>query len=141
MNALYLDTSVLVSLHTAEAESDAVSDWLERRPERAAISDWTTVEFASALSMKVRIGQLRLSDREHVMQTFATFARGIIILPVTADHFDAAVTLLARPQLALRGPDALHLAICADHGDHLVTRDRKLARAALAFDVKVVVPD
>jgi predicted nucleic acid-binding protein len=42
--------------------------------------------------------------------------------------------------LGLRAPDALHAAVCRRADLTLVTLDRRLASAAEALDVRVVVP-
>jgi len=41
--------------------------------------------------------------------------------------------------LALRAGDALHLAICADHGATLCTLDRRLSEAGSTLGVKTML--
>ncbi len=55
----YVDTSALVALFTGESRGEALLRWLARRPSaECCISDWTITEFASALAIKVRRGEL-----------------------------------------------------------------------------------
>ena len=44
-----------------------------------------------------------------------------------------------RHELGLRVGDALHLAVCADHGATLCTLDRRLAEAAPALGVRTTL--
>ncbi len=61
---LYLDTSVIVSALTNEADTATFADWLSRQEtSELTISDWTATEFASALSMKMRTGALGADHR------------------------------------------------------------------------------
>jgi len=59
---LYLDTSVLVSTLTNEADTSMVQTWLSCQNVRdLVISDWLVTEFSSALSVQMRTGQLSVA--------------------------------------------------------------------------------
>src|SRR4051812_5136606 len=69
---LYLDTSLLVAALTNEAETGRVQAWLGAQvADDLAISDWVTTEFSSALSVKLRSGQIEAPYRAEVLATFA----------------------------------------------------------------------
>ena len=55
---IYLDTSAAIPLFIPEPASDAVDAWFESCDETLISSDWILTEFASALSIKVRCGEI-----------------------------------------------------------------------------------
>ena len=57
---LYVDTSVLVALCTHETQTAAALKWYEACTDALAAAVWCVTEFASALALKQRTGQLNL---------------------------------------------------------------------------------
>jgi predicted nucleic acid-binding protein len=135
----YLDTSLVVSLITNEPHSPDAYRWLSAHvSDELAISLWVTTEVSSALSMKLRTRQIDSTARSEAASAYAALvARSFRVLPVSATAFTVAGHYSDRHELALRGPDALHLAIAAEHGAEICTMDRALARAATAFGLPV----
>lgn len=105
--------------------------WLgAQTPEDLFISDWVVTEFSSALSIKLRTGQITVTDRANSLAMFTRLcADSIGVLPVTGQSFRTAARFSDQYALGLRAGDALHLAVCADHGATLYTLDRRLADA------------
>ncbi len=64
-----------------------------------------------------------------------TFTR----LPVSGAQFRTAARFADQHALGLRAGDALHLAICADHGATLCTLDRRLSETGSALGVKAAL--
>lgn len=130
--SVYLDTSAVVSALTREAPTQWVQNWIaDRSPGEILISDWVTAEVSSALSMKVRMGVLRIQEQGAALASFRRqFLEKVTILPVTAGHFHQAARYADRHDLGLRASDALHLAVAAEHRATLFTLDRRMYAAA-----------
>ena len=114
--------------------------WLgEQDPELLAISDWVTAEFSSVLSIKLRSGQIEIQHRADALAVFTTMsAETFTVLPVSGVQFRTAARFADQHALGLRAGDALHLAICADHGAALCTLDWRLSKAGSALGVKAM---
>ena len=138
---LYLDTSLLVAALTNEAETERMQYWLGRQQaDELAISDWVQTEFSSPLSIKLRTGQIRIVDRAEALATFTRLATdSFIAIPVSRLDFRTAARLADQHAIGLRAGDALHLAICANHGATLCTLDRRLGDAGSALGIKTIL--
>jgi uncharacterized protein len=135
---LYVDTSLLVAALTNEAETGRAQAWLGAQVAGdLAISEWVTTEFSSALSVKLRSGLIEAPYRAEVLATFARLsADSLAVLPISASQFRTAARFADQFALGLRAGDALHLAVCADHGVTLCTLDRRLGAAGPALGVQ-----
>jgi predicted nucleic acid-binding protein len=132
----------VVTALTPEPATARVQAWFEDHGgESLLVSDWVVSEVSSALAFKLRAGSLDLSLRAAALGAFARMIEDVlVVLPVGTPHFQAAAKFADRHELGLRAPDALHLAVCADHGATLVTLDRRLLAAAPHLGVAVEEP-
>ena len=134
---LYLDTSLLVAALTREAKTAAVQSWLDGQgPAELAISEWVVTEFSAALVIKLRAGHLAVEHRTAALQAFNQLSvDSLAMLPISGLHFRAAARLADQHALGLRAGDAIHLAVCADHGATLATLDRRLGETGSALGI------
>lgn len=133
----YVDTSVLVSAFVQEKASEIALRWIaDRSSSGLAISDWTITEFSSALGIKIRTAQIEETDRSRALaQFYRMIENNLTVLEVKSAHFRTAAAFTDFPQLALRGGDALHLAIASDNGLITATLDQQLANAGPPLDI------
>jgi predicted nucleic acid-binding protein len=134
---LCLDTSVLVAALTREVATERARRFLAAAdPEGLAVSAWAITEFSSALSIKVRSGQLDADLRNRVSAAFfQMLGASFEVLPVSVAAFTAAAGFAGQHAIGLRAGDALHLAVAAEHGAVLVSLDRRLVEAGSALGI------
>jgi predicted nucleic acid-binding protein len=139
---LYLDTSVLVCALTNDSETANIQAWLAApEADDRVISDWVATEFSSAMSIKLRTGQIGLRHRNAALAMFTQLVtESFRILRVDAMQFRTAARFADQFALGMRAGDALHLAICAHHGATLCKLDRRLAEAGPALGVTTWMP-
>lgn len=126
----YCDTSALVKLVTAEAETLALRAWLSEARRELISSDVTRTELMRA----VRRAAPELAQQARLVLD------SIDLIRVSTADFDAAGRL---DPVDLRSLDALHLTMAMRLGDDLeslVTYDERLARAAAQYGVGVSTP-
>lgn len=127
--AVYLDASAFVKLIRAEAESEALRDWLVSHRERTS----------SALLRTEVLRAVRLGHASDL-----TWARelleAVVLVPIDDTVLEAAGLL---DPGALRTLDAIHLATASYLGpdvDALVTYDRRMIEAAGRLGLPVASP-
>lgn len=135
---VYLDTSVVVAYYVPEPLSGLAQQMYETEAV-LALSKLVELEVFAALSLRLRIGDLELEDVERVANLFVSHLEGDYYnqLELQPEHYRLARSYIARFDLPLKAPDALHLAVCAAEGFKLVTADRQLSHNARALDVDV----
>jgi uncharacterized protein len=136
----YLDTSFIVSALSAnEVDSEQSRDWLAANIESSmVVSDWVDTEVSSALSLKVRTGEMTLEQRADVLTEWNRFRdSSLSVIAVAREDFQKAAAFAQRHSLGLRAGDALHLALVQSIGGVLVTLDKKMALVAPEFGIVV----
>lgn len=135
---VYVDTSVLVALLAHEPSSVAVARWYAATKVELVSASGSVTEFASALGMKQRTGQMDATQARLAWERFGSLvAIDLRLLPVNPVNFHRAATLTLDPSSSLRAEDALHLACAMQAGEkNMATLDEVLARHALRFKIK-----
>jgi len=136
---VYVDTSVLVALYTREAKSADVSRWYAACTDDLVSAMWCVSEFASALSIKQRTGQIDEAEAQTAWRQFERLcANDLQLLPVEPATFHRAAVLTLDAASGLRAGDALHLAAALDaKAKSMATLDEVLAKNAKRMKVKL----
>ena len=137
---LYVDTSVLVALCTNEAKTADVLKWYATCTDEVASAAWCVTEFASALGIKQRTGQLTKAQARAAWVQFERMcANDLQLLPVEATTFHKAAMLTMDAAAGLRAGDALHLACAMEaKAQGLMTLDTVMAKNVKRCKVKTV---
>ncbi len=129
---IYLDTSAAIPLFVPEPASDAVDAWFESCDETLISSDWILTEFASALSIKVRCGEIEQKQAQAAWKDFESFCQsGLRLISVSRQAYTHAAQLVRNVPSGLRSSDSLHLAMAIEAGaSSIATADINLAKNA-----------
>jgi predicted nucleic acid-binding protein len=138
---IYVDTSVLVALHLNEARSTDVALWYSKCTDELVSAAWCVTEFASALGIKQRTGQIsELSARTAWQQFERLCANDLQLLPVDPATFHSAAVLRLDAHTSLRAGDALHLAKAIDvKAKSMATLDDVLAKNAKRMKLRLTL--
>jgi len=137
---IYVDTSVIVALLTVEPRTQSVTAWYAGLNDTPTGSDWLLTEFSSALSIKLRTGQISEVNAKRVRKEFALMADGgLRIAPVSRGAFGHAAEMVKLHEHGLRAGDALHLAVALELGaSHMATLDGTLAANAKRHGIELI---
>jgi hypothetical protein len=136
--SLYLDANVIVGVILADALEDRADSALRAASMPVIVSDFALAETCAVISRRYRTRTLSRRGAEEAMADLDRWmATGPIVLETTAADIAAATVFVRRLDLALRAPDAIHLAITRRLAATLLTFDAALAAAAGALDVRV----
>jgi predicted nucleic acid-binding protein len=137
---LYVDTSVLVALCTQEAKSADVVKWYGACTGELTSAAWCVTEFASAMGLKQRTGQLTQTQAQNALIQFERIcANDLQLLSIDAMTFHKAAVLTMDAATGLRAGDALHLACAlAAKAQGIATLDIVLAKNAKRLKLKLV---
>ncbi|MFB2934164.1 type II toxin-antitoxin system VapC family toxin [Aerosakkonemataceae cyanobacterium BLCC-F154] len=135
---IYLDTSVIVPFYLPEALSIAIRELLVIE-EQPALSQLVEVELFSALSRRVRMGEISEQQARQITEQFQIHLNEGLYTRINLEsvHYQQAMQWIGRFDTPLRTLDALHLAIAASNNLRLVTADETLADAANILGVEV----
>lgn len=97
-------------------------------------------EFASALSIKARRGEINARQARAAWKDFDAFCdAGLRLLPVSREAHRQAAQMALDASCGLRSGDSLHLAMALEAGAHgLSTADETLAKDAKAKGLNMI---
>jgi uncharacterized protein len=137
----YVDTSVLVALCVNEPRSEDVSRWYSKSKDKLVSSVWSVTEFASALGIKQRTGQITTDEAQVAWQSFQRLCTNdLTLLSPDANLFHKAAFLTLDAETGLRAGDALHLTSALQANvKRMATLDDVFAHNAKQHKITVVV--
>ena len=138
---VYVDTSVLVALHLNEPKSADVARWYGACTDQVVSAMWCVTEFASALGIKQRTGQITETEGQAAWQHFERLcANDLRLLPVEPATFHRAAVLTLDATTGLRAGDSLHLAAALEvKAKSMATLDDVLAKNAKRLKIKIAI--
>jgi len=138
---IYVDTSVFVALCIKEQKSDDVAKWYTNSSAKLISSTWAFTEFSSALSLKVRTGQITEKQSREAWKKFDGLCQNDIeLLPIENKVYYSAGILVVDSKSNLRAGDALHLAVAKQlKSKSLATLDKVLAKNANSVKIQAVL--
>lgn len=133
---IFVDASVVIAFYLEEIYSERV-ERLFRNHAGLHLSELVELEVFSAFSRLVRVRSLDIEDAHRVASAFNAHVNAGFYGRVHLEtaHYRWARDAIARFDLPLKSPDALHLAAAQRDGLRLLTADRQLARNASALGV------
>ena len=139
---IYLDTNLIVALCAREQQSDRVEAALASIAEPLVTSEWTRVEFTSAIGIKVRNRELSGPlARRALADYYQAFEPGIEVVTPSREDYILASDYLQDLKSGLRSGDALHLAVAVNQkANRLLTLDKVFIKAAHGIGLSVELP-
>ncbi len=138
---LYLDASILVAIVRNEPTQPLLTHLLNPGRNVSCVSDLAIAETSAAIAAKGRASNrsaaLVKGDFARLDEWAAAFAETVDIVP---DDIATANRFVRNPDIALRAPDATHIAAARRLGITVLTLDRGMARAAKALDIAYLNP-
>ena len=139
---IYLDSSVLVSMHIRDVNTPAALALVRSADESFLMSSLAEFETVNAFSLRVFRNEMLPINRDHAVRDLEDDAEyGVLTLvPVPDSAFARAKTLALTltPTIGVRALDLLHVAVALELGvNALYTFDQKQHRTAQAAGLKV----
>jgi uncharacterized protein len=130
------DASIIVPLFVDETKSLDIMALINASGP-PIVSDFALGEVSSALSIRVRRREIGSSEAADILLDLDGWVvRRAQRVATEADDVVRAMQFVRRFELALKMPDALHLAIAWRIGSPIATHDRRQAAAAAALGLR-----
>ena len=134
---IYLDSSVLVSMHLYDVNTPAALALVRNTDEALMLSSLAEFESVNAFSLRVFRNEMTLINRDNAVRDLDNdFENGVLTLVPVPDGAFArakALALTLTPTIGVRALDLLHVAAALELGaSSLFTFDHKQHRTARA---------
>lgn len=136
----FLDASVLVYLIAGDAGWIEIADVIAAREIEGFYSDFAWGEFVAALGARVRRREMPESYADALIVQSQAYLTDWTYAQITSDDVRRATDMVAQFSLALKLPDAIHIATADRLGLTLVSTDVQQVRAAAATGVATINP-
>jgi len=139
---IYLDTSVLVSMHIRDANTSAALILIRGTEEALMMSPLAEFETVNAFNLRVFRKEMLPMNRDHAVRDLDDDVQSglLTLLPIPDGAFARARALAQTltPTIGVRALDLLHVAAALELGvSSLFTFDQKQHRTAQAAGLKV----
>jgi uncharacterized protein len=138
MALIYLDTSVVLSLHIVDIHTAKVTATLRKPSVSLAVSPWVRAECASALGIMVRRKDLSAALALQANEDINALCSEAQSFAVSAAAYDLASSWMLNFELGLRAGDALHAAVAKLNKTPLFTCDKQLVKVGERLGFKVL---
>lgn len=139
--SFYIDASAILAVIGNEAASSIVDGVVRRPGVKTRISDLTLAECSAALA---RNGRVRRWSEVQTEQFYRDLDEWALVFgegaEIASSDIADAIAFVRLPGLALRAPDAIHIAAARRLGATLLTLDHGMAQAAAVLDVPAINP-
>jgi predicted nucleic acid-binding protein len=113
--------------------------FIRGNPEDLIISDFASAEFVSVVGVRMRARELSKAEAVVAFHNFDRWTKqNTVAADMRTEDIEAAVGNLRSLTLALRLPDAIHLAIARRLNATIVTFDKQMVAAARRHRIPVV---
>jgi predicted nucleic acid-binding protein len=128
-------------MFTKEPESERVMQWYASSAGKLVSAVWCVTEFASALGIKQRTGQIDAASAQVAWKQFERFcANDLQLMPVEYSAFNRAAAMTLDASTGLRAGDSLHLAAALEiNANSMATLDGVLAKNAKKMSLILVL--
>jgi predicted nucleic acid-binding protein len=134
--SVYLDANVIVPLFVKDVFSPRALAFMAGQPTGVIISDFASAEFVSVLGVRCRTKALTIPQARAALANFdAWVGANAVTAETSSDDIRSAESMLRRFDLALRTPDAIHIALAKRMRAELATLDERMAAGARALGV------
>jgi hypothetical protein len=135
----YLDANVIIPLFAVDTLTGRAETAIRSAQDELIMSDFSTAEFSSVIARRVRTRALHTDEAQAAFSSFDIWCARYVTL-VKLENLDImdATALMRRLDLALRTPDAIHIAMVQRIGCRLLTFDRAMAGVARTLGIELV---